>query len=224
MFTKVNLHKHAISFGDLKWLKQFMRIGSIVILLWLLAIILNLVTNNQYHTYTYSPLQIGSSFLIYWIGYQGLLRYKLMQDRISLRRVLKKKNIRIEIENKNFISYNDDNTQLDAFRRTEKYLIINEKYLDPFLSLNSLAQEMGMNVSFLSKLINTYSSYNFSDYINQLRVENAKQLLIDNQYKPYTIIAIGLESGFNSKSTFYTAFKKFTGQTPTDYRQQNLDK
>lgn len=90
--------------------------------------------------------------------------------------------------------------------------------------MNHLAQELGLSTSHLSNLINTYSYYNFSDYINQLRVEYAKQLLIDKQYKQYTIIAIGLESGFNSKSTFYTAFKKFTGQTPAEYRQQYLSK
>lgn len=222
LFIKVKLNKHAIKFGDLNWLKQFMRIGSIIILLWLFAIILNFITKNQYQIYIYSPLRISSSFLIYWIGYQGLLRYNLMQDRISLNKKLKNKNVIIEVkEKKTDYQYNK---QVEAFNKIKEHLIIQKKYLNPFLSLNHLAQELGLSTSHLSNLINTYSYYNFSDYINQLRVEYAKQLLIDKQYKQYTIIAIGLESGFNSKSTFYTAFKKFTGQTPAEYRQQYLSK
>jgi len=71
----------------------------------------------------------------------------------------------------------------------------------------------------LSKLINNYSEYNFSDYINSLRVAQAKALLKDDDFDNYTIVAIGLECGFNSRSTFYTAFKKFTDLTPSEYRK-----
>ena len=76
-----------------------------------------------------------------------------------------------------------------------------------------------MSISSISKLINGREGCNFSDYINKYRVSEAKKLLADKNFDPYTIVAIGLECGFNSKSTFYTAFKKFTGQTPTQYRE-----
>ena len=78
-----------------------------------------------------------------------------------------------------------------------------------------------MSVSSLSKTINDESGFSFSDYINSLRVEKAKQLLASEDFKEYTILSIGLECGFNSKSTFYLAFKKFTNTTPTDFRKQN---
>ena len=67
----------------------------------------------------------------------------------------------------------------------------------------SLAEKQKISVSHLSKLINSFSNYNFSDYINSLRIEQAKKLLDDDSFDQYTIVAIGLESGFNSKSTFY---------------------
>jgi AraC-like DNA-binding protein len=77
-----------------------------------------------------------------------------------------------------------------------------------------------MTKSYFSKLVKSHSSYKFSDFINSVRVEQAKKLLSDNEFSQYTIVAIGLECGFNSKSTFYSAFKKFTSETPTTYRAQ----
>ena len=75
-----------------------------------------------------------------------------------------------------------------------------------------------MSTSHISKVINTTSNFNFSDYINLLRVEQAKKLLSNSDFDRYTIVSVGLECGFNSKSTFYTAFKKFTNYTPTEFR------
>jgi AraC-like DNA-binding protein len=58
----------------------------------------------------------------------------------------------------------------------------------------------------------------FYDVINSYRVEEAKRLLLDEKNRNYTILSVGFEAGFNSKTTFNTVFKKFTGVTPTEYR------
>lgn len=76
--------------------------------------------------------------------------------------------------------------------------------------------------STLSVIINTIARKSFIDYLNEMRVDQAKTLLTDSDYENYTITSIGLESGFNSKSTFYTVFKKHTGLTPVNYRNQVL--
>ena len=86
--------------------------------------------------------------------------------------------------------------------------------------METITSELGLSKSHFSKLINTYSDFNFSDFINSLRVEQAKKFLSNNEFSAYTIVAIGLECGFNSKSTFYSAFKKFTSETPTSFRSQ----
>ncbi len=54
-----------------------------------------------------------------------------------------------------------------------------------------------------------------------MRVEQAKTLLLDPEYENYTITSIGLESGFNSKSTFYTVFKKYSGSTPVEFKNKS---
>jgi len=58
----------------------------------------------------------------------------------------------------------------------------------------------------------------FYDVINSYRVEEAKRLLLDEKNRNYTILSVGFEAGFNSKTTFNPVFKKFTGVTPTEYR------
>ncbi|WP_298346221.1 helix-turn-helix domain-containing protein [uncultured Algibacter sp.] len=90
-------------------------------------------------------------------------------------------------------------------------------YLNPNLTINNVAKELNVSQHTLSQILNNNFDKSFSLFINELRVEKAKELLtLQNQY---TIEAIGYESGFNSKSTFFTTFKKITGYTPSEYQK-----
>ena len=131
--------------------------------------------------------------------------------------------IGVDLESKD-IDLSDDffNEKHQAdFEKIKNYIVKQKLYLNPLLSMESTALELGMSKSYFSKLINSYSDYNFSDFINSLRVKQAKKFLSDDEFSEYTIVAIGLECGFNSKSTFYSAFKKFTSKTPSAYRSQH---
>ena len=214
LFKKEQSTKQAF-YNNQKWLKQFMLFGTFVISFWILAIILNL--NTEKSNYIYYPLRISSSILIFWIGYQGLFHYTLIKDRISLRNKVEKTDFnKINLN----LSQEKINIKSEKFNELNNFILKNKKYLNSSFSLADLSDEFNFSISYISNLINSNSGFNFSDYINQLRVEYAKQLLIDKEYHQYTVIAIGLESGFNSKSTFYTAFKKFTEKTPIQYRNQ----
>lgn len=68
-------------------------------------------------------------------------------------------------------------------------------------------------------MINAELHTSYTDYINALRVEQAKLTIQNPESEKYTLIAIGLESGFNSKSAFNNAFKKFTGITPSEFKK-----
>jgi len=67
------------------------------------------------------------------------------------------------------------------------------------------------------------SRISFKDYINTLRVEEAKSYLVDDDFSAYTLVAIGLEAGFNSKSAFNTSFKKITGETPSQFKKRHAN-
>ncbi|GAA0871155.1 hypothetical protein GCM10009117_03000 [Gangjinia marincola] len=97
-------------------------------------------------------------------------------------------------------------------------------FLDPKLSLEKLASMLTISPSYLSTMLNKDGSLSFNDAVNSYRISYAKDILLDSEFDQYTVIAIGLESGFNSKSAFYAAFKKFTGMSPSEYRRNSLRK
>ena len=93
-------------------------------------------------------------------------------------------------------------------------------YLETELNLQNLSDKLNLPSYQVSQAINEKLKKNFYDLVNGYRVEEAKRLLADPQNKNYTILSVGFEAGFNSKTTFNTVFKKFTGLTPTDFRQK----
>ena len=91
-------------------------------------------------------------------------------------------------------------------------------YLEPDVSLSSLARKLKTSSQKVSLSINSRSNYNFNEYVNRYRVDYAKQLLSKPESRNLTIAAIGVDSGFNSLSSFNQAFKKITSLTPSSYR------
>lgn len=107
----------------------------------------------------------------------------------------------------------------EQYIRQLQNLMESEKlFLDNQLTLKKLADRLGIPAYQLSQLINDRLNQNFFDFINSYRVNEAKRLLTDEEKSIYTVLAIGYESGFNSKSSFNSVFKKMTGVTPSDYR------
>ncbi|MEL6650969.1 MAG: helix-turn-helix domain-containing protein [Bacteroidota bacterium] len=94
-------------------------------------------------------------------------------------------------------------------------IVEKELFLDPNISLSKTASELAVPRHILSQYLNENLGKSFSTYINELRVEKAKEFLETNT--SFTIESIGYESGFNSKSTFFSSFKRITGQTPAEY-------
>ena len=95
-------------------------------------------------------------------------------------------------------------------------------YLDNNLSLKHLAELMNLSTNHLSQIINEKLNKNFFDFINEYRVNEVKQYLSNPKFKHYTLLAIAYESGFNSKSSFNSIFKKNTDLTPSEF-QKNLE-
>lgn len=105
--------------------------------------------------------------------------------------------------------------------RLQKLMEEDEVYLDAELNLKKLSQMLQVHYNHLSQIINEQIGKSFNDYINSFRIEAAKKCLADPAQARKTVLEIAYDTGFYSKSVFNTAFKKFTGCTPSQYRKEN---
>ncbi len=93
-------------------------------------------------------------------------------------------------------------------------------YLDSNITLEGLAKKLKLPEYQLSILLNKNFQKNFFDFINHYRMEHAKELMVSELGKGHSILKILYDSGFNSKSAFNRCFKKYTGITPSEYRER----
>ncbi|MCG8702031.1 MAG: helix-turn-helix domain-containing protein, partial [Bacteroidales bacterium] len=107
-------------------------------------------------------------------------------------------------------------------KRLDIFMQTNKPFLRGELTLEQLAKETGESVSNISFLLNHYLKKNFFTYINEYRVEEVKQRILAPENKKLTLLSIGYDSGFNSKSSFNSIFKKLTGLTPSEYQKRKL--
>jgi AraC-like DNA-binding protein len=110
----------------------------------------------------------------------------------------------------------DTNQANLLIERLQKLFKSEEPYKDPNLKIVDIAEKLGISSHELSRLINQVLGKSFTEFINEYRVEEAKSILQKESF--YTIEAIGEQSGFNSKSAFYKAFKAKTRTTPAKYK------
>lgn len=198
-----------VTVTELLWIKLFLSILLVSLVPW------------YYYTYQYwkndsldyLPMYLLTAFVIYAFGYIGIHKINILNQRKKIR------------------SYMQDSRSFSIVEKTknphisnlEKLIIDNTGYLDPNLSLESVANEIGLSKSYLSRIINAELQTNFNDYVNSFRVAEAQNLLLNPQFSNYTLVSIGLEAGFNSKTTFNTVFKKQTGLTPSQYRKNRAN-
>lgn len=124
-----------------------------------------------------------------------------------------------EIDNRIIETNNDYFTELKA-----KLLMIMDKdklFLDSSLTIHSLASKLNSNTKYVSQLINNELNKNFVMFVNEYRINEAKELLLSEENDNLTIESIGYEVGFKSKSAFNRVFKQFTSNTPTQFKQDN---
>jgi len=107
----------------------------------------------------------------------------------------------------------------DLFDRLIRLMDEKMLFVQPDVKISSLATELKTNTNYLSKLIHDNFHLNFNDYINRLRVEYACRLLNDDNAKNLPLQNIWHKAGFATRCTFYEAFKKHSGATPSAFRK-----
>ena len=199
------------SLNSYNWLFQ---LTSVLAVIYLIVILKNMFKFSDY-SYVSDWIKIGilvlQPFIICWYLYKALhdpglfrnidSRLKLVSDIIS-----DAQKIEPEILNEDLV-------------KLKKYMIDEKPFLDPALTIQDISKKMNVPVRELSVLINHQLRQHFFDFVNTYRIENAMTILKDPAKSKVTILEILYEVGFNSKSSFNTAFKKHTGTTPTEFRK-----
>ncbi len=106
----------------------------------------------------------------------------------------------------------------DLIRKIEDLMLEEKPFLFSGITLDEICQKLNTNRTYLSNVINTHFGKNFNEYINEYRIKVARQLLADPDNSHFSIEGIGQMAGFNSRSTFFSCFKKATGITPSYFR------
>ncbi len=111
----------------------------------------------------------------------------------------------------------------EYLQRLSSYMETNKPFLNPEISLESLANEISVNPRILSQVINETFHKNFKGYILEFRIKEGMQMLQDSTYSKLTILEILYNVGFNSKSAFNNQFKLYTNLTPQEYRSKHIE-
>ncbi len=203
---QVQVKKGAVGVTNesLKWVQNSIWVLLILCALWIIGQLEFFFYGDN--TLSFHPTWILMSILVFWLGYFMILRRDIFEVP-ALKEI-----------NKSTLS---DKTE-EHFKRVIQLVESEKLYRNPALSMDMLAEKSELSNGYLSQIINQKEGKNFYDFINTYRVEEVKAHLIDSNYNHYSILGIGLEAGFQSKSTFNAVFKKMTGMTPTQYKKAQL--
>ncbi len=154
--------------------------------------------------------------LIYWVSYQGVKQR-------NIRSLLAKKEDFEAISQKlsakpDLPPLSNDGLQ-ELMQRIDDLMRDSEPFTDTDLTIMDFAKELDTHPKRISTAINVLCHQNFNAYVNKFRIRKAENLLENEAYSHLSIEGIGTEVGFHSKSAFYSAFKKFTGTTPSKYKE-----
>lgn len=150
----------------------------------------------------YKPIGSIIGLCIYFLGYVYLLKYaKVVEgytDRIT--------------------KFSFSTEELDDRKEQILKTLVEEKvYQDPGLTIAKFAGHLNWPINSVSSIINESLKTNFNDLISQHRIMEFKDRILEPDSQKYSIVGLGQEVGFSSKASFYRAFKKETGMTPSDY-------
>lgn len=202
----------ALEFVRVKWLAQFLMILFVVTLFGVVVFFAHIFEIDWLGA-LYRFHFIGAVFLFYWLSYQALTRpviFGIVTPDAPVAPV-------VPSDEKYKKSKLEGESLAAVFEQVKSTLVAQRLFLKNDLTLTELADRSGLPKHQVSQAINSLYNGNFFDLINDFRVEEFKKQARNPEKKHLSLLGIALESGFNSKASFYAVFKKKTGLTPSEY-------
>lgn len=195
---------------NIGWVRFFMIVFVLVNLFFLFNLVV--VIHMESIPWQSRGVALVFSLSIFALGYKGILQQQVVSVPEELKTETPLPAVATEKKQVDEVL----KTKLLAFMETDK------PYLDAELTLSGLAQKLNISRGKLSELINEGIGSNFYDFVNYYRVEEVKKLMTDPSKKNYSLLGLAMDAGFKSKSTFNLIFKRVTGLTPTEYKNNLL--
>lgn len=194
---------------NVKWVRNFFFAYLFFVITDLVLTIMELTIGAQYDKMLFAYLMVLG--ISYYISIKGLINRPILlteevrSDTISI----------TELKSK-ISNYSDEEIKVWK-TEIENYICQQKSYLNPDLRLSELASKFNINSNSLSTILNLCFEKNFNDLINEYRITHFISQVNTIDLNRYTILSIAFDCGFNSKTTFNRAFKKVTGQNPSEY-------
>ncbi len=217
-----NLKDHFSQFQNrsLNWLRVFCQAGiSLVILDTLTSIYERVFGDLSWNIGLVTVVALCGC--LFYLGYHGLKQTKVILfdgDRNTPKNDHPKHS-----KERTYLRKFQDSEIAKCREETIGTMTFKRLFLRPELVLSDLANELGLSNKQTTELLNTELQTNFYDFVNHYRVEEAKRRIHSGEYNHLTLLAIGLEAGFQSKSSFNRVFKKITGLSPSEYRKKHSE-
>ena len=230
-FSLLNKHTNSIKneFSyvekiNLSWLKIITLSITIIYAIRLVGITLPIFFAELKPGFIEGIMELLNVLFIYIMAYFALSQPEIFKNSKPLKSTFPETTEnRIEInaiKPKYSTSTISEDTSRQILQDLRKYMVEEKPYLKSGLTIGEVAESLGIHSKSLSQVINEQVQVNFFNFVNQYRVEEVKSKLQNKEFAHFSILGIALDSGFSSKSSFNTIFKKFTGETPSSYKSK----
>lgn len=205
-----------------KWLMQFFIVLFMVDFISAIKNVFRFGDNETLYFISVVIVNLTNLIVLFWLVIKAMKKPEVFigvqMDTLLVNQMIDNKNSKGESVISDTV---DTNAQKEIIEKLENHMKVNEPFMDSSLSVYDLAKQINVPSRDLSIAINHNLNKHFFDFVNEYRIEKAMELLTSPDRRDFTVLEILYEVGFNSKSSFNTAFKKHTGLTPTEYRRRN---
>ena len=190
------------------WFRQFWVLATIAVSLWVLFFVLEVLVLID----LYTILWFIVTGIFYWITYRGVFQLRIREEAAEIH----------DIRADRAPTMTPIASGHPQFDRLDRLMQDERLFENPELNRELVAERLGISPGYLSQVLKDGGNISFPDYLNGYRVAAAKSMLTDPEFQSYNVLSIGLEAGFKSKSTYYAAFKKETGLSPSAFQKTHV--
>ena len=220
--------------NNLNWLKTISIIFAIIYPSAVLARILNIVADYEVFSPIIFPV-IGFTFFAYALSIFGFQQdsifispsFARLQSRRERLDQINEEKVDFKVIEEEVIENSKyeksglkPETYSEYIDKIMEYMNTKKPFIDSSFSIQQMAEDLHIQKFYITQVLNEHLNKNFYTFVNDFRIEEVKNIIKNDENNKYTLLSLAFDAGFNSKTSFNTTFKKYTGKTPSQYRKE----